>query len=367
MEQVNRSPYLKRLTSLRVSSRFKRFGVGLAMASTALATSVPSTRAEAHSAQLRPILLGHGYSPLTITCSTSRCLVTGEILNGSPFAGVLNPVSGEFRVLHVAKLSDNDILAVTCPTNGTCLAVGHSATGFAETISASTGAFGPVTTVPGTFGLDAVACASPSSCWAAGYVGTYPKFTSVFVPLAALGAPEPVLTGQPGEALDVACPTSSTCLGAESNTATASRVVTLRHDRITASDPTGRLLHLSCGSPTECFGVGLSDLVPVNGSSGVARPAITLPRYKQLQAVACPSATECVIAGYTSIETSTSPLSKNTNAFTVISEGRPGVTQPLAMPAGAGPAAFACSAVTLCWAIGTGTSGGVIVPVPVTP
>jgi hypothetical protein len=340
----------------------RRCAATLAVVLAGLATTASQAGALAAPGKLQPIMLGVNYSPSMISCSSARCIIAGATFSGPTFIGALDPLTGAFRVLHVAKASGVDLLALTCPTSSACLGVGHAATGFAEPISATTGALGPLRAVPGTFGLDAIACSGAGKCWAAGYEGTYPNFTSVFAPVEPSGATGGVSRGPKGEAVDVACPSTS-CLGLVVS-ATASDVAVLRGGTIVALHPIGRSLHLGCETAAHCFAVGFGEVVPFNGATGVAGPGMALP-YKQAQGITCPSPTECVVAGYTSF--ATTAKAKNASAVSTLANGHVAATRAIQLPEGAGVAALSCSSPTSCWVVGTGTKGGFILGVPVAP
>ncbi|GEM_PF-4350177 len=316
------------------------------------------------SGQLQPVMLGANYAPIALSCSPTRCNVTGSTPNGATFVGALNPLTRSFRVLNVGKALGDNISALVCPPGlSACIGAGSSSgIGTWERVSTITGNFGPVTPAPGTLGFDALACSSTGQCWLGGYQGKYPNFTSVFVPLSLSVGPTGTMgkarVGPKGQGVAVACP-SSTCLGLVTSS-TSSQVVVLKGGAIVASHPVSPSLHLGCADPVSCFAVGFAKAVPVNGATGVPGPGSPLP-YKQAQGIACPSPVECVVAGYTKISASGTDAS----ALSVILPGRPARTLALELPWSAALNALSCSSPMLCWVAGYSAKGGFVVPVPV--
>jgi hypothetical protein len=160
------------------------------------------------------------------------------------------------------QLIPANLTGLTCVSPTSCFAVGWRRNVGGVLLPITNGVAGPLQTVPGTAFLDAVACASATSCVATGsyFPDGLPPNTAVVVPITAgiAGPPQPV----PG---------------------------------------VGALLHLSCPSATSCFATGTSlddsqgVLVPI--TNGVAGPAQAVAGADFLLDIVCPSPSRCVAVG----------------------------------------------------------------------
>jgi hypothetical protein len=359
-QQVVRAHKPERQGALaRVAKRM----AGLAALSTiGLAWQVPAALATGPGAVVTTAIhMGPGNSPDAITCSSTRCLIIGTDLNGHPLVAKLDVASGTVHILTDATSSTNNFEAITCATPSACLAGGRSPTAaIAQIVNGTTGALGGTNSIPAAQGINALACFSATSCWAGARVGNYPNFTSYFAPLSNTGVPGKGSQGPKGQADSIAC-VGSTCLAAVLNSNNGDLVV-LRDGKIAAEHTATRLLFIGCPGTTLCYGVagvGSTDLVPINSSTGVPGTPVPLPSLKQLVGIACPSTNECVILAFTRIGQN----GANMSGVMTLSNGKPSPVRTLVAAGTAFMSGLACSSATRCWAIGSGTAGGIVVPV----
>ena len=226
------------------------------------------------------VSLPANFSPAGMDCmSASSCLVVGSQLSGggegATSQGAIIPVENGAAGAEQIVQGVTEMRAVTCPTAGSCLALGRVYSGYpsyqdyAVVVPINNGRAGSPEAVNGTF-LDAIACESPSSCIAVGNtVGRGAPAAGVVVRIAngVPGGPQPV--SGTSDLFAVTCRAgTSACLAAG--------------QLINGSSSQGVLVPLSGGAP------GTAELVASSNS---------------LWGVACPSATACVVSGVGGVET----------------------------------------------------------------
>ena len=220
------------------------------------------------------------FDPRGIACvSASSCVVVGWQSSGGGesattqggIVAVVNGVPGAVQIVQGAT----ELRAVTCPTAGSCLAVGrvtdsstHRDSGVV--VSIDSGRAGSPQAINGTSILFGIACESASSCVAVG---------TVFVGGGLLGGVVvPIANGVPGSAQQLSGVSELFGVGCAS--------------RSSGCLASGQLIS---GSSSE--GV----LVPVRGGSPGAVERVASSN--SLWDVACPSATACVVSGVGGVET----------------------------------------------------------------
>jgi hypothetical protein len=264
-----------------------------------------------------------------VSCpSASACLAVGENPNETRGIAVsLNPDTATVRSgqeLHV--ISGIFISGVACASSKQCVAVGHDSSGSGVTVALSpaTGAIlrgQRVQTIPGTggVGLEGVACPSSNLCVAVGENSG--RSAGVAVPLnPANGA---IRRGQSvrnvthkGILFDVACPSTTVCLAVgwgaskpsvavpiDPNTGAVSkgqsdRSISARAAMLTAVSCPSRSLCVAVGNDTDDPSVGQAvAIVPTTAAIVDGQSIRTLKGTGALNAVVCPSASQCVAAG----------------------------------------------------------------------
>lgn len=303
-------------------------GVGTAMVSGAAASLDPVSG---------DLSAGQSVQPMASTAflngvscpSDSVCLAVGE--NQGETDGVAVPLDpGTAAVLsgqHTQTISGIFMLGVACASSTQCLAVGHdpSGAGVVVALDPATGAIlsgQSVQTIAGTggVGLEGVACPSATLCVAVGENSG--RSAGAAVPLnPATGA---ILSGQSvqsvtqkGALFAVACPSTTQCLAVGWGASEPSVAVPI--DPNTGALSSGQsdqsisaraamLSGVSCPSSSLCLAVGndtgdpsTGQAVPIDPTTAtiVAGQSIqTLAGTGSLNAVVCPSATQCMAAGF---------------------------------------------------------------------
>ena len=264
-----------------------------------------------------------------VSCpSGTQCLAVGE--NSDASKGVAVPLDPETGAVvagqSVQSIPGIFMAAVACPSTTRCLGVGHApdGQGVAVSLDPATGAIATgesVQTIPGTggLGLEGVACPTTTQCLAVGENAG--ASAGAAVPLdPATGAPS---TGQSGQSVTtkgvlvgVSCPSAAVCLAVGWGADQPSVAVPL--DPATGMVPSGqrdqtissraaKLSAVTCPSVSQCLAVGNDDGDPSNGQAVPLSPVTgvissgqsirSLAGTGALNAAACPSATQCVVAG----------------------------------------------------------------------
>jgi hypothetical protein len=264
-----------------------------------------------------------------VSCpSGTHCLAVGE--NSDASEGVAVPLDPETGAVvagqSVQSIPGIFMAAVACPSTTRCLGVGHApdGQGVAVSLDPATGAIATgesVQTIPGTggMGLEGVACPTTTQCLAVGENAG--ASAGAAVPLdPATGAPS---TGQSGQSVTtkgvlvgVSCPSAAVCLAVGWGADQPSVAVPL--DPATGMVPSGqrdqtissraaKLSAVTCPSVSQCLAVGNDDGDPSNGQAVPLSPVTgvissgqsiqSLAGTGALNAAACPSATQCVVAG----------------------------------------------------------------------
>lgn len=232
----------------------------------------------------------------------------------------------------------SDLNAIACATSTTCYAVGEQGFGTPNDVGIivpiTNGVAGAVETVPGTYQLLGIACSGAAVCFAVGVSSAVPE-TGVLMSITnGAGGSLQTVTG------------------------------------------TGQLDAVACASTTMCYAVGYFSaacngkicgaVVPImNGSPGEAQPVAGA---FFLDGIACPSNNTCLAVGWADASSFTF------NGVVVpVTNGTPG---PIQTASGTtGPDGVACSSSSACFAVGNttnsndaacpsgSTSCGVLVPV----
>lgn len=288
----------------------------------------------------------------TYTNSANTWVTLAEFWNGSTWAiqPTPNPSGGDY----------NRLYGVSCVSAASCTAVGTytNKSGvevtLAEHWNGSTWAIQSTPNRPraAETGLEAVSCASATSCTAVGWYAT----NTVDAPFAEHW------NGSTWAIQPTPDPTTTY---------------------------SGGLAGVSCVSATNCTAVGSSDLVPLaewwNGSTWAIQPAPNpSSSYSSFEAVSCVSATSCTAVGYTQVGTmaehwngttwaiqstpnpsssygselvgvscvSASSCTAVAGGFAEYWNGSTWVIQPLLHPNGAGVIAISCISAATCTAVG---------------
>ena len=308
-------------------------GVGIIFttgSSGAVGAAAPLTPASGAVSRGQAVRTIPGTASLTaVSCrSGTQCLAVGE--NSGTSEGVSVPLDPRTGAVvtgrSVQSIPGIFMAAVACPSTTRCLGVGHAPNGqgVAVSLDPATGAIAMgenIQTIPGTggVGLEGVACPTTTRCLAVGENAG--ASAGAAVPLdPATGAPS---TGQSAQSVTtkgvlfgVSCPSAAVCLavgwGADQPSVavpldpTTGMVPRGQRDR-TISPRAAKLSAVNCPSISQCLAVGNDDgdpsngqalpLSPVTGVTSRGQSIQSLAGTGALNAIACPSATRCVVAG----------------------------------------------------------------------
>jgi hypothetical protein len=232
---------------------------------------------------------------------------------------------------------------------GLCgLGVGGTAAVAAASVAARPDA--PATTVPGVGTLDAIACPSGKTCVAVGSNSDLSDAKSVAIN-AATGAVKTWAGGVAGVfPVSVACPAATRCVavsddGVES-VAVANAAMKLTGTVKEPSDGIVAMGSIACAGSAACYAVGFEGteaastglLVKISAAGKILSTVKTSGT--GIGAIACPSASTCLLAEHTKTGELAVPLAN----------GRLGAGR--AFPAGTYVQAVGCYAAKLCYALG---------------
>ncbi|MEA2496574.1 MAG: hypothetical protein QOJ29_4485 [Thermoleophilaceae bacterium] len=224
------------------------------------------------------IIVGTVTSLQAIGCaSATRCFAGGQSKeDGSDDpVGAIVPVSDTQPGVAQVVPDTSSIVDMSCPSASSCTAVGEAPSGAPNGIvqinSGSVGAFKPLPeTANGAAGIDAIACAAVERC-----VGVTAD--------AALT----LIDGKPGDWTkisdtsvgDIACPTTSTCIGvADGDFPTMIPIAGDGRSSAPRNVPgMAGTSAIDCDSSTHCYAVGTNGNGGGGGIAPIAVPDLTFP------------------------------------------------------------------------------------------
>jgi hypothetical protein len=229
-----------------------------------------------------------------------RAWVRGSASRAVPVAAVLTGLATLGMTVAVAS-TGSDIQGIACVTLSNCVGVGGSPNG-GFVVSVINGTRGSVVSIPGSVTLNGIACPTPTYCVAAGAGGG--NSGGVVVTLAKAGSHEwtfgpvqhvsAVLNG-------VACASMTACV------AVGDGAVVITAGRVGSFRPVSagvRLEAVACPTPSECEAVGAINPDAGNGPAvwvtirnGVIGTVNHVKGAASLDAIACPSSTTCLAVG----------------------------------------------------------------------
>ncbi len=236
------------------------------------------------------------------------------------------------------------------------LAVAGASPAAAATVS-------PAQQVPGSTELRAVACATPTTCYAVGFVS---PGLALMVPITnGLPGAVQVLPGPSASFSGVACASATTCyvvgtqLVPRPGQRPGTRNILVPIVNGVLGTPVGyegpRIVALTCVSATTCYGAGDTAsggaLVPI--VEGVVGTPQLIEGIEQVSGVACPSATTCYVTG-TDFEGTIDPVFGLVDVGVVV-QVVDGVAGPPQQAAGTFSLdGIACTSTTSCYVLGQG-------------
>lgn len=207
-----------------------------------------------------------------VACGTTTCVVVGEVYgtptkNGTPTYGVAASVSEAQSAPSATRVGGvADLDAVACASPTACYAVGSTTgttTGEAVVVPVTDGKIGARTLAKGSDAFDAISCGTTTSCWATGTTFSAKAGVTSTVVAISKGKPGATRAG-PENGSAIACIDASTCFFA---------------------------------SATSQYGKGEVDEL----SSGKVVKTVVLPKfdYGTLTGIVCPTSTSCLVTGAT--------------------------------------------------------------------
>jgi hypothetical protein len=302
-----------------------------------------------------------------VACASSKaCVAVGsdDDLNGK--SAVINAATGAVH-LWAGNLHEDSLGAVACPSASQCLALGDDTV---ASLSVTTGAM-KVTDTPtppknGIMALGSIACASASSCYAVGFQGSPVKAAAVIIHLSGAGRQlSKSLPGGYGIGT-IACPSSTLCLISH-NSGSGLAIQLLKNGHLGASHlvPAKTYIQqIACYQAKLCYAFGgvitsgfspADELFPLNPKTGAIGKTVKLSGFSG-DGMACPSATECLLVGFTG-EGATAK-----SAFVTVTHGKAGKPTKVA-PASGSLSKVACASAKVCYAVGEVDGNGLVVKV----
>jgi hypothetical protein len=318
------------------------------------------------------VAAGHDSGPTTtvsglntldaIACPTAKaCVAVGSntALTGARSVAI-NAATGAVKAWP-GSVAGGFLAAVACPATSRCVAVSDDAV---ETVAVSNAALkltGTVKASSGITAMGAIACAGSSACYAVGFQGTEVASKALLVKISAAGKILSTVTTASGTGIGaIACPSASTCLLAE-HTKTAELAVPLTGGRFGTARafPAGTFVQaVSCYAAKLCYALGghigtglvrTNEMFPLNPKTAAVGKAISLGGFNG-DGLACYSATECVVVGYTG-----SGATAVASVVTV-TKGKAGAVKHYASYEPFDSAG--CATAKLCYAVGPGKASG---------
>jgi hypothetical protein len=340
-------------------------GLGAAMPAAASVTAPATAPVTAPAAGQATI---SGVSSLTaIACPTAKACVAVGLNDDDAGVGVaINAATGAVKVWS-GSLASVFPEGLACPSKTTCLA---AATDKVASVKVSDGAMKLTATMkPPATGInaaDAIACAGTKACYAVGFKGTEAASKALLVKLSAAGKIVKTTTTSGTGIGAIACPSRTTCLLAEHRT-TGEFIVPLTNGKLGSSRklPADTYVQeLSCFSTKLCCALGgktssggerTDKMIPLNAKTGKPGKAVSIGTVNG-DGVACYSATQCVVVGFTG--TGSSAVA----ASVVVTKGKAGsvthytsLSEPFA--------AVACATSKRCYGVAPSGSDSVVVKV----
>ena len=314
-----------------------------------------------------------GVNSLTsVTCPTaSACVAVGadSSLNGK--SAVINAATGAVTAWS-GDLASAPLNAVACATTTSCVTVADDTV---ASLKVSTGAL-KVTAKPkppsgGIVAMSAVACAGTTKCYAVGFEGTFANANAIVVTLSPAGKllADKKSTGTGIGA--IACPSSSLCLMSDASSGGVS-IQLLKNGTAGTSKPLPANTYveaISCFKASLCYAVGgnsklspspIDELFPLNPKTGAIGTMATIgggfSAGTGVNGIRCLSATTCLVAGYTGSGSTAKP------AMVVVSNGTPAA--PVHYKGSDFPFdSVGCASASRCYAVGSSSTGAVVVKV----
>lgn len=297
----------------------------------------------------------------SVTCPTAgTCVAVGVDPNLTNGKSVIINAAADTAKAWPGSLANGNMNAVACSSATACLAVADDAV---ASVAVSTGAM-KVTATPappagGIVAMGRIACPSATTCYAVGFEGS-PGGNSkaVVFELSPAGKVLAKRTSTGKGIGAIGCPSSTLCLISD-NLPTGLAIQQLNNGQFGTSHPVPANTYIqaiACFQASVCYALGgnsmaspavTDELFPLNPVTGTPGSPITLSNFNAT-GLTCISASECRIAGFVT--------PAGTPAVLNVTNGKPGT--PASEP-GRGLDDIACATTTLCYAVGLGSTGAI--------
>jgi hypothetical protein len=299
-----------------------------------------------------------------VACPTATaCVSVGadENLNGK--SAVINAATGAVKAWS-GVLNEDPMNAVACASKTSCVAVADDTVASVTVSSAAM----KVTATPkepanGIVALGSIACAGTKACYAVGFEGTEAASTATVIHLSPAGKLLATKKNSGKGIAAIACPSATLCLMGE-NYSTGLTIQLLKNGKFGATKPLPAntyIASIGCYKASVCYALGgnntaspelADELFPLNPATGAVGTMTTIGGSFNGASVSCLSATTCLAAGFTE---SGSTIK---NAAVAIVNGKPGTPKTYAGTFGL--RSVACASASRCYAAGASSSGAVV-------
>ena len=308
----------------------------------------------------------------SVICPTaSACVAVGLDSNLNGKSAVINAATGAVTAWS-GDLAGDPLNAVACPGTATCLAVADDAV---ATAAVSTGAM-KVTAKPkppadGIVAMGAIACASATTCYAAGFEGTEANSKATVFVLSSAGKLLARHTGEGTGVGSIACPSSTLCLmGDHRTTGETIQLLSNGHFGTSRKLPADTFIEtISCFKASLCYALGgnsklspspIDELFPLNPATGKVGTMATIGSGFSggtgANEISCISATTCLVVGYTGSGSTAK------DAVVAVVNGKPGA--PTHYSGTDFPFdSVGCASASRCYAVGSSSTGAVVIKV----
>jgi hypothetical protein len=291
----------------------------------------------------------------------SRCVAAGTDTTLEGKGVVISVPSGAAKVWSGAA-KDVYPEGLACATATKCVLVTDDKT---AKIDPNNGVIEPVSTLPtpaiGIYAMGSVACPTPTDCYAAGFVGNEETSQAVIVHLNSDGTLLGTIDVPSGSGIgSIVCVTSARCYLALADRSQPEKIVALDNGHLGAGHALADDLYvqtMACFGDVTCYAlvgtrsglVGttneLLSIDPTTGSPG--RLVVIGNGFSNGDAIACESATKCVIVGF-----------RGTKPVVVdVTNGKVG--KPTTEP-GTSLSDVACTHSKVCYAVGQSRDHGIV-------
>lgn len=346
-----------------MSSKHARLAVAVA-AAVILGSTGAASVALASGGSVTPV---PGLSSLEgIACPTTKsCVTVGSDDNFNGKSATIAAATGGVKAWS-GTLENDSMNAVACASKTSCLAVSDDAV---ATVAVSSGAMKATVTPKkpknGIVALGNIACAGAKRCYAVGFKGTEANSIAIVLTLSPAGKLLSTKKDKGTGVGNITCPSSTLCLLSDASHSGVA-IQLLKSGKFGSSHPLPAHTYdqsLSCYEAKLCYALGgnststvskTDELFPVNPKTGELGSETTIHHDFGGYHMTCISATTCLVSGFTGSGSTAKP------AIVTVVHGKPGA--PVNYPATNGDNfhAVGCASPSECYAVGSSSSGAIV-------